>query len=88
MKIFQWRMLAHTGPAASKELAARWKPLVEHCISAFTPQRCVFASNFPPDRNAASYGTVWNAFKRIAHGYSHAERTWLFHDTAAETYRF
>jgi len=82
------RMLAHTGPAASKELAARWKPLVEHCISAFTPQRCMFASNFPPDRNAASYGTVWNAFKRIAQGYSDAERTWLFHDTAAQTYRF
>ncbi|KHK92953.1 amidohydrolase family protein [Novosphingobium malaysiense] len=82
------RMLAHTGTASSKELAARWKPLVEHCIAAFTPQRCMFASNFPPDRIAASFGTVWNAFKRLAENCSEYEKERLFHDTAAETYRF
>ena len=74
-------------PAASEVLAARWRPYIENCIEAFTPQRSMFESNFPPDGSAGSYGAVWNAFKRIVAGASADEKTALFSGTASRVYR-
>jgi L-fuconolactonase len=74
-------------PASSEVLAARWRPYIENCIEAFTPQRSMFESNFPPDSSAGSYGAVWNAFKRIAAGVSADEKTALFSGTASRIYR-
>jgi len=34
-----------------------------------------------------SHHVLFNAFKRVAKGYSAAERAALFHDTAARAYR-
>ena len=78
---------AEAGPASSEELAARWRPYVETCIEAFTPQRCMFESNFPPDKATASYGATWNAFKRITRDYAEDEKDHLFRRTAAAAYR-
>ena len=78
---------AEVGPASSEALAARWRPYVESCIEAFTPQRCMFESNFPPDKAAASYGATWNAFKRITQAYAEDEKDQLFRRTAAAAYR-
>ena len=61
--------------------------LFEHCIDKFGPERCMFESNFPPDRESVSYPILWNAFKRIAGGYSADEKRALFHGTAAKAYR-
>jgi L-fuconolactonase len=74
-------------PASSEVLAARWRPYIEDCIEAFTPQRSMFESNFPPDSSAGSYGAVWNAFKRIAAGASADEKAALFSGTASRIYR-
>ena len=71
----------------SGELAAEWAPYIETCIEAFGPQRCMFESNFPVDMGSCTYATLWNAFKRIAKGYSADEKTALFSGTAAKTYR-
>jgi predicted TIM-barrel fold metal-dependent hydrolase len=78
---------AETGPATSGELAARWRPYVETCVAAFTPQRAMFESNFPPDKMGGSYGATWNAFKRVAADYSDNEQDHLFRRTAAGFYR-
>lgn len=78
---------AETGPATSAELAALWRPWVETCIEAFGAERCMFESNFPPDKAAGSYGAIWNAFKIITRGGSEAEKDRLFRGTAADTYR-
>jgi len=78
---------AETGKATSQQLAGRWAPYVETCIAAFTPQRAMFESNFPPDKAAGSYGATWNAFKRITAGYSDGEKDALFRGTAARFYR-
>lgn len=78
------------GPAAglsSTALAELWRPYIETCIEAFGPDRAMFESNFPVDRWAGSYATVWNAFKRIADGASVAEKRALFTGTAARFYR-
>lgn len=47
----------------------------------------MFASNFPPDAAAGSYGAVWNTFKRIAENYSPQEKAALFDGTARRIYR-
>jgi len=72
---------------ASAELATAMAPYFEWCIEKFGVDRCMFESNFPVEKRANSYVTVWNAFKRITQSYSAAERRALFHDTAARVYR-
>ncbi|MEI7712239.1 MAG: amidohydrolase family protein, partial [Rhodospirillales bacterium] len=74
-------------PPSSGQLAAAWKPIVESCIDAFGPDRCMFESNFPVDKGLCSYVSIWNAFKRLAADYSASEKAALFHDTAARFYR-
>ncbi|MSQ50876.1 MAG: amidohydrolase [Betaproteobacteria bacterium] len=82
---FAW----HQGdkPPTSEELASALSPYVLECIELFEPARCMFESNFPADKCAYGYTTVWNAFKRIAHCCSAEERAALFHDTAVRIYR-
>lgn len=74
-------------PATSAELAESWGPLFKHCIDTFSPNRCMFESNFPPDRDSVSYPVIWNAFKRVAAGYSASEKQALFYGAAAKAYR-
>jgi predicted TIM-barrel fold metal-dependent hydrolase len=72
---------------ASTELADAWRPWMETCIGLFGAARCMFESNFPVDKVSCSYAVLWNAFKKIAAGASAAEKSALFHDTAARVYR-
>jgi L-fuconolactonase len=74
-------------PASSEELATLWRPYIETCIALFGVDRCMFESNFPVDKRGTSYGVLWNAFKRIARGYSDPEKAALFKDTASRVYR-
>ena len=74
-------------PASSEQLARAWAPHLEHCVQSFGPRRCMFESNFPPDRASADFHVLWNAFKRFAARYSAEEKRALFHDTAASEYR-
>ncbi|MSP96603.1 MAG: amidohydrolase [Betaproteobacteria bacterium] len=74
-------------PASSARLAEAWGPFFRHCIDKFGPDRCMFESNFPPDRNSVGYPILWNAFKRVAAGYSVDEKRALFYGAAAKAYR-
>ena len=74
-------------PPNSEQCAAAWKPYIETCIEAFGPDRCMFESNFPPDKGQASYQVIFNAFKRLSSGLSESEKTALFLKTAADFYR-
>jgi predicted TIM-barrel fold metal-dependent hydrolase len=82
---FGWHKLAV--PPSSDELAAATRDYYLHAIECFGPQRCMFESNFPVDRASCSYAVLWNSFKKIAAGFSAEEKSWMFHRTAAETYR-
>ncbi|MBL8381688.1 MAG: amidohydrolase family protein [Burkholderiales bacterium] len=73
-------------PPTSHDLVDAWKPYVESCIEAFGSGRCMFESNFPPDRASCSYGVLWNAFKRMVAGASEGEKTDLFARTADRFY--
>ena len=46
----------------------------------------MFESNFPADKPSLPYRVVWNAFKKIAAGYSESEQYRLFRGTAMEVY--
>jgi predicted TIM-barrel fold metal-dependent hydrolase len=74
-------------PPTSEQAAAAWHPYMETCIEAFGPNRCMFESNFPPDKGQCSYQVIFNAFKRIAAQYSEAEKTALFSKTATDVYK-
>ena len=58
-----------------------------HMIDCFRPERCMFESNFPVDKQSCSYQVLWNAFEKIANGFSPADNAALFHDTATRGYR-
>ena len=74
-------------PIGSEEFAQALSPLMNYCIEQFGPDRCMFESNFPPDKVSSSYNVLFNTFKRLSQGYSPSERAALFHDTATRVYR-
>jgi len=82
---FEWHRRPR--PPGSEELAEAIAPYVLHCIERLGPGRCMFESNFPPDKAAFSYTVLWNAFKRVTKPLGAAERESLFHETAARVYR-
>ena len=76
-------------PIGSEELCELLYRWYEHALGAFGPERCMFESNFPVDKECVSYRTLWNAFKRIAAktGLSATEKSHAFAGTAARAYR-
>ena len=82
---FDW--YAWEKPIGSEELAEALSPLMNYCIEQFGSERCMFESNFPPDKVSSSYNVLFNAFKQLSKEYSTSERAALFHDTASRVYR-
>jgi predicted TIM-barrel fold metal-dependent hydrolase len=82
---FDWH--TRTKPIGSEELAKSMAPFMTYCIEQFSPDRCMFESNFPPDKVSFSHHILFNAFKRFSKGYSAAERAAMFQGTAARAYR-
>ena len=87
MTSFGFNFHERDAPPSSQELAAAWRQYVEPCIEAFGVHRCMFESNFPPDKQSGGYTELWNAFKRMTAGASAAEKTALYSGTAARVYR-
>ena len=77
------------GPLSSEELCELLYPFYRYAIETLGPDRCMFESNFPVDKESVSYRTLWNLMKRIASkmGLSESEKTSLFSGTAARIYR-
>ena len=76
-------------PISSEDLCQLLYSYYAYAIDQFGPERCMFESNFPVDKECVSYRTLWNAFKRIAAkaGLSAAEKADIFSGTAARAYR-
>ena len=86
MRVCGYEWHARSQPLTSEALADAIRPYLIFCIEAFGPDRCMFESNFPVDKPSYSYRILWNAFKRIAHGFSPEERAALFQKTALRVY--
>jgi L-fuconolactonase len=85
MNGFGWH--ERSRPPDSQELTEATRRYYDFTIEKFGADRCMFESNFPVDKASCSYTVLWNSFKRLAAGYSPAEKAKLFHDTAARVYR-
>ena len=86
MKPIGYTFFDNEEPPSSQDLEKAWRPYIETCITAFGPQRSMFESNFPVDKGTCSYQVLWNAFKRIAAGYSVDEKSALFSGAASKAY--
>ena len=82
---FDWHL--RDKPPSSDELVDRTGPYYEFCIDNFGPDRCMFESNFPVDKDSVSYPILWNAFKKIAMNRDEEEKDLLFKGTAERIYR-
>lgn len=87
MPVNGWDWHNRDKPASSDELARLHGRYYLHAIECFGPDRAMFESNFPVDRRSISYPVLWNGFKKIASGFSDAEKSALFCDTAARAYQ-
>ncbi len=65
----------------------RIRPVIESCVEIFSPQRCMFGSNFPVDKLHKSYDEIWGAYEIVASQYSDEEQAMLFAGTAERFYR-
>lgn len=62
-------------------------PVIDEIISAFTPSRCMLASNFPVESLTRSYRDVWSFYFEYFASYSDDEKQSVFAATAARVYR-
>ena len=74
-------------PPTSDTVADRWADQLRWTIDTFGPDRCLFESNFPVDRETLPYTVLWNALQKIAASYGEAEQDALFAGTARSVYR-
>ena len=71
----------------SDELVAAWNPYVRTCLDAFGPARSIFASNFPVDREVASYRLLINAYKKMLSDLQDDELKAIFGGNARRFYK-
>ncbi len=93
MRVGDWEPPYHMHRAAtpwsSDQFMAALLPRYQYALEAFGPERCMFESNFPVDKDCISYRTLWNLFKKMARelGLSESEKSDVFSGTAARAYR-
>lgn len=63
------------------------RPVIDACIDAFGPARCMFASNFPVDGLVGSFDDIYSGFLKATDDLPTAEQAALFHDNAIRVYR-
>jgi len=63
------------------------RPYVFETLEAFGPDRAMFASNFPVDKAASDYQTLWEAFAAIVATLTESEQAGLMRSNAERFYR-
>ena len=67
--------------------AASIDPIVSEVIAAFTPGRCMFATNYPVESLFKGYREVWNAYFECLSDFSADEQELMCWRNAARLYR-
>ena len=68
------------------DVAAALQPYVAHCLAAFGPDRCMFASNFPMDKVSLGFEQLYDGYRKLVESRSEADQRALFHDNAQRIY--
>ena len=74
-------------PPNSDDVVARYGDQIRWSIDLFGPDRCLFESNFPVDRQTLPYSVLWNGLQKIAASYDDAEQNAMFSGTARRVYK-
>ena len=82
---FGWHK--NKSPATSDQIVEATSRYHDTAIRLFGPERCMFESNFPVDKQSCSYAVLWNAFKKIAERYNEKDKQYLFLDSAVTAYK-
>jgi len=67
--------------------AATIKPILSEVIDAFTPARCMFATNYPVEGLFKRYRDVWSAYIECLADFSAEEQALMCSRNAARFYR-
>ena len=67
--------------------AASIEPILSAVIDAFTPVRCMFATNYPVEGIFKPYREVWNTYFECLSDYSADEQDMMFRRNAVRLYR-
>ncbi len=62
-------------------------PVIRDAIAIFGVDRCMFASNYPVDKLAGPFETIFDGFRAVVADRPDADRRKLFHDNAVRFYR-
>jgi predicted TIM-barrel fold metal-dependent hydrolase len=62
-------------------------PIIRDAIAVFGPERCMFASNYPVDRLAGAFDTIYRGFFAAVADRPAAEQLQLFQANATRVYR-
>jgi len=62
-------------------------PVIRDAVAIFGVDRCMFASNYPVDRLAGRFDTIFSGFAAAVADLPSAARRQLFHDNAMRIYR-
>jgi predicted TIM-barrel fold metal-dependent hydrolase len=62
-------------------------PIIRDAIAIFGADRCLFASNYPVDRLAGPFDTIFSGFREAIADLPPADQRKLFHDNAIRLYR-
>jgi predicted TIM-barrel fold metal-dependent hydrolase len=87
MPVNGWGFHKQDDPPTSDDLVRATRDWYLHAIDVFSPDRCMFESNFPVDKASCSYRVLWNSFKKIASSFDEREQDAMFRTTAERVYR-
>ena len=73
-------------PPSSDQIVEAQKNYYDYFIKSFGPERCMFESNFPVDKQSVSYHVLWNFFKKISENFSEDEKNSMFYCCAKKAY--
>jgi L-fuconolactonase len=62
------------------------RPFLEHCLEAFGPQRCMFASNFPVDRLYGTFDELMALYDAVTADLGDGVRDQLYSSNASRVY--
>jgi len=63
------------------------RPFLEHCVESFGVERCMWGSNFPPDRLSGSFDQAIGMFESFIADLSGSEQAQLLRTNAERVYR-
>lgn len=86
MPIVGWDYKNWSKPLSVNQVVDAIGPHIRFAIDTFGVDRCMFASNFPPDRVLIPFETYYDAYFKIVEEMDGDAKRKLFHDNAAEFY--